>query len=57
MEYNVVIICCGPAAMLHALYLKKYGIENICIINKIIIEFIKLVQAILPQKRLHFYQN
>ena len=32
MEYNVVIIGCGPAAMLHALYLKKYGIENICII-------------------------
>jgi len=57
MEYNVVIIGCGPAAMFHALYLKKYGIENICIINKIIIEFIKLVQAILPQKRLHFYQN
>ena len=57
MEYNVVIIGCGPAAMLHALYLKKYGIENICIINKIIIEFIKLVQEKKKKKRLHFYQN
>ncbi len=34
MEYNVVIIGCGPASMFHALYLKKIGVEDICIINR-----------------------
>lgn len=34
MKYHVVIVGGGPAAMFHALYLKKLGIEDICLINK-----------------------
>lgn len=50
MKYDVVIIGCGPAAMFHALYLKKYGIENICMINKNNHHFHKACSGYFTQK-------
>lgn len=57
MKYNVVVIGGDPAAMFSALYLEKYGVQDVCIINRNNHKFHKTCSGFLTEKTVHLMKE